>query len=166
MVEMCTSGIYDIKSFSAVVVCGGTNDYSDSTQEQIFACFISLIEYIRSVNPTCLIAVCGILPRPCDWRTPAKLKGRMKLNTELLLLCRSANVDYFKTDAALKGKGPYSLLFHTDYLHLSDTGVFHLKKWLEGRIGRLLGDPNQVRPSVPPVLARDDPPQNPTCNKK
>jgi hypothetical protein len=75
-------------------------------------------------------------------------------------------VDYFKTDAALKGKGPYSLLYHTDYLHLSDTGVFFLNKWLDGRIGRLLGDPNQVRPPVPSLQANDSTPQNPTYNKK
>jgi hypothetical protein len=150
MVEMCTNGIYDVKSFSAVVVCGGTNDFSNSSEDQIFSSFTALVAYIRVENPTCLIAICGILPRPCDWRSPEKQKARMRLNTHLLLLCRSLNVDYFKTDAALKGKGPYSLLYHTDYLHLSDTGVHYLMKWMEGRIGRLLGDPHQVPPHDPP----------------
>ena len=153
MVRMCIQGIYDVASFRALVICAGTNDFSDSNQDQIFASFRVLIAYIRSKNPTCLIAVCGILPRPCDWRSPAMGKARMKLNTQLLLLCRHENVDYFKTDAALKGKGPYSLLYHTDYLHLSDVGVNVLKSWMEGRIARMLGDPHQVPPQPQPAAS-------------
>ena len=127
----------------AVVVMAGTNDFSSNyTQQQILAMFTAIIGYIRAVNPHAQIAICGILPRPCDARDPRtyhKLQARLQLNTALLLHCQHSGVAYFKTDKALKGKGPNTYLYHTDFLHLSDNGMFFLVKWLEGRIACLIG---------------------------
>jgi hypothetical protein len=148
LVTMCRQGIYDVTSFRAVVVSAGTNDFSsDYTQNEILAMFTAITQYIRAVNPQAQIAICGILPRPCDarnHRTFHKLKARIQLNTALLLHCQALGVAYFKTDKALKGKGSDAFLYHTDFLHLSDHGVIFLTKWLEGRIACLIGAAPQV----------------------
>jgi lysophospholipase L1-like esterase len=74
------------------------------------------------------------------------LEAREKTNEYLMQYCKRCNVAYFKTELALKGKGPEDKLYYTDKLHLSDTGVKCLKTWLEGRIGSLLGMPLQWTP--------------------
>jgi hypothetical protein len=148
MISMCQQGRYDIDNFEGVIVMSGTNDFSrDCTQQHMLDLYTAVVHYIRAVNPTTRIAICGILPRPCDaWdpRTSHRLKNRILLNTALLLHCQSLGVAYFKSDKALKGKGSDSYLFHTDYLHLSDHGLHFLKIWLEGRVACLVGSPPQV----------------------
>jgi lysophospholipase L1-like esterase len=135
-------------SFQAVVVLAGTNDFScDHSLPYLLSLFTAMITHIRAVNPTAQIGICGILPRPCDARHPSthhRIKERIQFNTALLLHCQASGVAYFKTDKAFKGKGSDSYLFHTDYLHLSDNGLYFLKKWLEGRIACLIGDPQQA----------------------
>jgi hypothetical protein len=148
LVGMCHQGIYDVTRFEAVVVMAGTNDFSSNySQTQILAMVTAIINYIRAVNPSAQIAICGILPRPCDARHPRtfpKIQARFQLNTALNLHCQATGVAFFKTDKALKGKGPDNYLYHTDLLHLSDNGIHFLKKWLEGRIACLIGATSQT----------------------
>ena len=148
MVEMCKQELYDVRSFKAMVVLAGTNDFScDYSLQHMLSLFTAIITYIRSVNPHAQIGICGILPRPCDAgdpRTYHRIKNRIVLNTAILHLCHTSGVSFFKTDKALKGKGTDSYLFHTDLPHLSEDGLFFLKKWMEGRIACLVGDPPQL----------------------
>jgi hypothetical protein len=150
MVQMCRDGIYDIRSFTAVVVLCGTNDYSSNiTHKELLDRFTAIIQHIRLVNPTARIGICGILPRPCDAKHPStnhRIKDRLTFNTALLLHCRAAGVTYIKTDKAFKGKGPDSFIYHTDFLHLSKDGLEILKSWLQGVIGCLIGSAPQHTP--------------------
>jgi type III secretion system FlhB-like substrate exporter len=156
LISICEKGDITLSSFRAVIVSCGTNDLCDSTPEEIVASFAEIIRYIRQKNPTCRLAICGILPRPCDNKHPLKLKARVDTNEYLMQYCKRRNVAYFKLELALKGKGPEDKLYYTDKLHLSDTGVKWLKSWLEGRIGSLLGMPPQW---TPPSAAPSEPNQ-------
>jgi lysophospholipase L1-like esterase len=143
MVAMCRQGLYDVSSFTAVIIMSGTNDFSCGyTQQQMFSMYTAAVQHIRAINPSAQIAIGGILPRPCDATDPKtfhRIKLRIQFNTALLLHCQVLGVAYFKTEKALKGKGSDSYLFHTDLLHLSDHGIVFLQKWLEGRIACLIG---------------------------
>jgi hypothetical protein len=145
--SMCQQGTYDIENFRGTVIMSGTNDFSlDCSKQHMLDLYTAAVLHIRSINPSTQIAICGILPRPCDARDPRthhRLKSRIQLNTALLLHCQSLGIAYFKTDKALKGMGSDEYLYHTDFLHLSDPGLNCLKSWLEGRIACLIGAPPQ-----------------------
>jgi hypothetical protein len=147
LVNMCISGRLDISNFKCVVIFCGTNDLTDSSNAQIMASMSRIIAYIRQQNHDARIAICGVLPRPCDGMNPRYhhlIQQRIDLNEALKYHCMSLNVQYFKVDKAIKGKGSDALLYHTDFLHLSDVGLGYLKLWLDGRIGCLLGSPPQI----------------------
>jgi hypothetical protein len=145
LVNLCNIGRLDILDFKAVVIFAGSNDVTDSTPSLIVASITNIVNHIRLHNPTALIAVCTVLRRPCDALNPLhfhRIPLRDAVNTAIRARCSTLNVHVFKVDKAIKGKGPDNIIFHTDLLHLSDIGIGHLKKWLEGRIGSLLGNLN------------------------
>jgi lysophospholipase L1-like esterase len=135
-----------IRDFHAIVILIGTNDLTRSTFREIVVFFEEIVDYIRSVNPLARLAICGILPRPCDAKSSTMLRKRSSTNNAISHLCRRVNVCYIKTELCLKDEGPDSLLFRSDKIHLEDKGVKLLKKYLEGRIGSLLGLPPQWVP--------------------
>jgi type III secretion system FlhB-like substrate exporter len=156
LVAICKKGDITLESFRAIVVFCGTNDLCDSTPYEIVRSFAGIIRHIRQENPTCRLAICGILPRPCDKNDSLKLEARVATNDYLADYCRRRNVAYFKSELALEGKGSEDKLYYADKIHLSKHGVTCFQTWLEGRIGSLLGMPPQWTPP-PPSTSTSDP---------
>jgi hypothetical protein len=132
IIWMCQHSILDIHNFEAIVVHTSTNDLCDTPVAEIVEVFSDILGYVREVNPTCRLAVSGVLPRPCDDKCPTKLAKRSQLNKELAALCKSQNVYYIKSEKALRGKGPISKIYRPDNLHLENFGVGLLKIYLGG----------------------------------
>jgi hypothetical protein len=154
IVWMCQHGILDITRFEGVIIHTSTNDLCDTPPDEIVQIFNEIISYIREINPTCRLAVSGVLPRPCDAGSPTKLAKRSKVNKDLAALCKALNVHYIKSEKALKGKGPEWKIYRPDKLHLENFGVGLLKSYLGGEIGTLLGLPPQWDPVTNTVLPR------------
>ena len=56
--------MYDIKSFSSVVISIGGNDASSSTNVELFEeTYDQLISLIKTANPNCKLYLCYITPR-------------------------------------------------------------------------------------------------------
>jgi hypothetical protein len=146
MVDMCQDGIYTVSGFQVVTIMAGTNDQCKSNIFEVLVSFRRLVQYIRNKNPTCKIAICGILPRPCDTNSPAKQKKLTDLNDAIKADCMLINVYYIKTGKALKNMGPDTLLFRNDGIHLTFYGVGCLKVYMEGIIGSINGMPPQWDP--------------------
>jgi lysophospholipase L1-like esterase len=139
-------GHITVQDFKAIMVLIGTNDLSKSTHMEIAGFLKEIVEYIRSQNPLARLAVCGILPRPCDIKLPSMQRKRSSANNAISHMCRNLNVHYIKTEVCLYNQGPEKLIYRPDKLHLSNKGVKILKMYLEGRFGSLLGLPHQWVP--------------------
>ena len=138
------------------MVFTGTNDLCDTYPEDIAKIFANIIDYVRSENPNCRIAVAGILPQPCDEGYPLMLKARTDTNSALAALCKRMGVSYIKTEICFKDMGTVEDLYYPgDFIHLSKYGVVILCSHLEGKIGSLIGTPPQWIP-----------PQQPGCSKE
>ena len=155
IVEMCESGIYVIEGFSAILVLAGTNDQCKRAILEVLVSFRRIVHHIRTRNPTCMIAICGLLPRPVDFGSPTKMKKLDDLNDALQADCKLMNVCYVKTEKGIKDKGPTSKIYRNDGIHLSDKGVEFLVNYLEGVIGSLLGDPPQWDPINKKIIPRN-----------
>ena len=150
-IYLCTMGHISIANFKAILVFMGTNDLCDTSPNDIALIFSEIIDYVRMWNPSCRLAVAGILPRPCDDGYPLWLKARIDTNEALATLCKKRGVGYIKTEACFKDMGTVDdLYYHGDYLHLSKYGVDILCSHLEGKIGSLLGTPPQWNPFPKP----------------
>lgn len=154
MVEMCLSGVYTVKGFSVVTVMAGTNDLSKSCPLEILVTFRRLVSYIRSVNPTCKIAICGILPRPCDRFASTKQEKLAEVNKAIKADCELINVYFIKTQKALKDKGTDEELYRDDGIHLTFYGVGCLKVYMEGLIGSIMSFRPQWDPLTKSVIPR------------
>ena len=146
LVDVMRRGVVRVHDFKAIIVIIGTNDLCRSSFTEIAAFFADIVEFIRSQNPLARLAICGILPRPCDARSETMQKKRVSTNNAISHLCRRVNVHYIKTEICLYDQGPEKLLYMPDKIHLSDKGVKILKMYLEGRFGSLLGLPPQWVP--------------------
>jgi hypothetical protein len=142
IVDMCQSGIYVIEGFDLVLVSAGTNDQSKSSILEVLVSFRRIVHHVRQQNPRCLIAICGLLPRPVDSKDESKTKKLDELNTALQADCILINVYYIHTDRAIKGQ-PTAKVYRDDGIHLTFKGVGYLKSYLEGIIGSILGTPPQ-----------------------
>jgi type III secretion system FlhB-like substrate exporter len=148
-IQMCRNEVYDLSSFPAIVLILGTNDVTDTIPTRIADIFQDIIEFIRHANPTCRLAISGILPRPCDSYTDDaddRQKALDLTNSLIKAVCKYNNVVFFNSETAIIDKGDVETIYHTDQLHLSFVGVGHLKNWLEGKIGSLMGVPPQWDP--------------------
>jgi lysophospholipase L1-like esterase len=146
LVDVMRRGVVKVHNFKAIIVIIGTNDLCRSTHQEIAAFFEDIVEYIRSQNPLARLAICGILPRPCDAKSTTMQRKRTSTNNAISHLCRRQNVHYIKTELCLFDQGPEKLLYMPDKIHLSDKGWKILKMFLEGRFGSLLGLPPQWVP--------------------
>ena len=145
--DMCDSGIFTVAGFDVVTVMAGTNDVSSKKcLMEILVSFRRLIQCIRSLNPTCKVAVCGLLRRPCDERSATKIKKLDDFNLLLQDDCELTNVYFIKTSKCLKDMGPDSLIYRHDGIHLTFDGVGCLKCYMEGIIGSIIGMPPQWDP--------------------
>jgi hypothetical protein len=146
LVDTMRRDIIKVRNFKAVVVFIGTNDMTKSSYQEIVVFFEEIIEHIRAVNPLARLAICGILPRPCDSKSETMLRKRVSTNNAISHLCRRLNVTFIKSEICLKDQGSDKVLYRPDKIHLEDKGVRLLKTYLEGRIGSLLGLPPQWVP--------------------
>jgi lysophospholipase L1-like esterase len=125
----------------------GTNDVSSKKSIlEILVSFRRLIQCIRAVNPSCKIAICGLLRRPCDEFSKTKQTKLEDFNEALKADCELTNVYYITTSKALKDMGPDTLLYRHDGIHLTFDGVGCLKGYMEGIIGSIMGMPPQWDP--------------------
>ena len=143
-----------IQNFKAILILAGTNDLSKSSPKEIEEIFINIIAYIREVNPEARVAICGLLPRPCDRLLPTKLKAREETNANLAALSKRINIHYVKTEIALKGEAPVCDIYEPDRLHLTPLGAEYLQTYMAGRISSLLGLPPQWDPITKQILPR------------
>jgi hypothetical protein len=137
----------------------GTNDLCESTPAEISGFFADIINYIRSQNPSCRIAISGILPRLCDQFSTERSKHRINSNKAIASQCKKLGVEYFKSEVcitdAISVDCPIELLYRwQDQIHLSDTGVGVYKKYIEGKIASLLGLPPQWDPSTGQIICK------------
>jgi lysophospholipase L1-like esterase len=146
VIKLCEQGTLSVAGFRVILVAAGTNDLCDTPLDEIIQIFRNIIEYVRNKKNHCRLAISGILPRACDHQLIPKLQRRIDTNESLAALCKSQHVAYLKTELAIKDKGPIPLIYCPDGIHLTDTGIGLVKKWIEGRIGSLLGSPPQWTP--------------------
>ena len=153
-IRMCELGRLSVMDFHVVVLHMGCNDLCDTSPEDICHIFENVIMYIREKNPTCMIGISGILPKPCDNNFQLKLEAREKTNTGLAALCKKINVEYYKSEKCLKDKGTTEELYIRDRIHLSDYAVGLLKKHLEGKIGSIFALQPQWDPQTKSVIPK------------
>jgi hypothetical protein len=152
LIWMCQHDIMDINLFEAIVVHTSTNDLGSTPTADIVDLFRCIVGYVRECNPTCRLAISGVLPRPVDDKSPTQMKKRVTLNKEIAAMCRALNVYYIKSERAIKGKGPMSKIYMEDGIHLANFGVGLLKSYIGGEIGSLIGLPPQWDPVTKMVL--------------
>jgi hypothetical protein len=153
-IRMCESGRLSISNFQVIVVHMGCNDLCESTPDQICVIFENIIQYIRDKNPTCMIAISGILPKPCDNASSTKLEARVKTNEGLAAMCKRINVEYYKSEKCINGMGTTDELYIKDRIHLSDYAVALLAKYLEGKIGSIFALKPQWNPVTRSVIPK------------
>ena len=153
-IHMCEIGRISVRDFKVVVIHMGCNDLCESTPEEICGIFENIIDYTRAVNPTCMIGISGILPKPCDNNYPLLLTARDKTNSVLAALCKRVNVEYYKSEKCLKDMGTTDELYYKDYIHLSVYAVGLLKKYLEGKIGSIFALQPQWDPLTKSVIPK------------
>jgi hypothetical protein len=146
MVEMCEDNIYLIDRFDVVSIFAGTNDQCRSSALEILVSLRRIIQHIRNCNPTCRIAICGLIARPVDQKSEKKVKKLSDLNDAIKADCELTNTFYINSEKGLQGKGPMSVIYREDRIHLSLVGVTHLQTYIEGVIGSILGEPPQWDP--------------------
>jgi hypothetical protein len=146
LVGVMRRGDIKVSNFRAIIILIGTNDLHKVTHQELASYFNDIVDYIRSVNPLARIAISCILPRPCDYKFPTKVKKRVSANNAISHVCRRINVQYIKSEICLFDQGPDKLLYMPDKIHLTMKGVKILKMYLEGRFGSLLGLPPQWVP--------------------
>jgi lysophospholipase L1-like esterase len=100
-----------------------------------------IVQYIRVQNPTCRIAICGLLPRPIDSKDPIKVNKLDDLNIALKADCALINVYFINTEKSIKGH-PIKNVYREDGIHLTLEGVGYMKSYLEGIIGTVVGMPH------------------------
>jgi hypothetical protein len=157
LVDMCTDGTFTVADFSVVAIMAGTNDVSSKKGIlEILVSFRRLIHKIRLINPTCKIAICEILRRPCDEKSEAKKIKLENFNKALKADCELTNVYFIPTSKSLKDMGPDTLLFRHDGIHLTFDGVGCLKMYMEGLLGSIMGMPPQWDPTSRCVLPKSN----------
>jgi hypothetical protein len=161
VIDMCKRGAFVVDGFSIVVIALATNYLCDTSPAEIGYEFSKIIEYIREQNPTCRIAISGILPRLCDQFSTIKSRARINTNKSIAAQCKRLGVEYFKsevciTEAISQLEVPIESLYRRqDGIHLSDElGVGVYKKYLEGKIASLLGLPPQWDPSTGHIISK------------
>jgi hypothetical protein len=153
MVAMCEAGIYVIEGFEVVVVHAGTNDQCKSSILEVLVSLRRVVQYIRAQNPSCRIAICGLLPRPVDAQSKVKIDKLDNLNQAIEDDCVLINVFFIKTERALKGKST-SNIYLGDGIHLTLEGAWYLQNYLEGVIGAVMGIPPQWDPIGKVVITK------------
>jgi hypothetical protein len=153
-ISMCEHGLFTVSNFQVIVVHMGCNDLCESNPYQICNIFENNIQYIRDKNPTCMIAISGILPKPCDSASSTKLEARVTTNEGLAALCKRVNVEYYKSEICIKDMGTIEELYIKDKIHLSDYAVDLLAKYLEGKIGSIYALKPQWDPETRSVIPK------------
>ena len=157
LADMCEDETFTVSGFSVVAIMAGTNDVSSKRDIlEILVSFRRLIQQIRSKNPTCKIAICEVLRRPCDTKSETKKSKLDRFNSALKDDCELTNVYYIPTSKSLKDMGPDSLLFRHDGIHLTFDGVGCLKIYMEGLIGSIMGMPPQWDPITKCILPKSN----------
>ena len=160
VVDMCKQGSFNVQEFSIIVIALATNDLCDSSPAEIGNEFAKIIAYIREQNPTCRIAISGILPRLCDQYSTTRSRARINTNKSIAAQCKRLGVEYFKSEVciteAISQDCPIEALYRRqDGIHLSDeVGVGVYKKYLEGKIASLLGLPPQWDPTTGEIISK------------
>ena len=151
-IPLLLQGSITVSNFRAVILALGTNDLCDTPPSIIADHIVEIISYIRYKNPTCRIGVSGILPRYCDRLNPPMLTARDEANKAISSCCKALCVEFFKSETCLFDnveKIPmYQLFRPQDGIHLSDTGIWLYKRYLEGKVASLIGLKPQWNPST------------------
>jgi hypothetical protein len=160
VIDLCERGSFIVEDFSIIVIALATNDLCDSSPVEIGNVFANIITYIREKNPTCRIAISGILPRLCDQYSTTRSRARINTNKSIASQCKRLGVEYYKSEVciteAIMQECPIEALYRRqDGIHLSDeVGVGVYKKYLEGKIASLLGMPPQWDPSTGQIISK------------
>ena len=109
-------------SYSVMYLHIGTNDISNSSVDHILDLFETLVQTIQELYPTLTLILSSVLPRFVDFATTFE---KVKLvNQRLSSFCAKTGVYFAPSYKFLMRKGHINQgLFHTDGLHLSNTGV-------------------------------------------
>ena len=129
------NNVIKVSDFRIIIIHVGTNNIHDVsiTAERFIILIKEIVQIIRLRNPSALIAVSGLVPRPCDRGTNQQLKllGKQKF-CYILYTWRA----FLKKTEETK-QPDLELFSHTDKLHLSRKGTLAIKKYLVGSVNQL-----------------------------
>ncbi|XP_046339876.2 uncharacterized protein LOC124120984 [Haliotis rufescens] len=119
----------NVKTYHSIVLHVGTNDISSFNPHRFLSEYMTLIKYLKSMNPDAVIMCCDIIPRIRDFSTTQRVV--IHANNIIRHVCtvlRCKNVRTSKRFLYLGTGGPRHYLYCSDGLHLNDKGKYQLKR--------------------------------------
>ena len=159
--------LYNIKSFSSVVLFVGGNSSSSGTDIELFEeKYDQLVSLIKTSNPDCRLYVCFISPRrDANVKMYNACTGRLADHWEkpgVVLIKESANFFYGKYGI------PTACYFAPDGIHLSNSNIKRLLHAIDSLIpliddfDQLIYKPRRIRKPVGSAPGRFQRPSGPT----
>ena len=129
--------VFPFSECSNIIIHVGTNDIFAINCSQFQIIMKEIIQEIRKCNPSTLILLSSILPRPVDFKD-SKMQVA-QFNNSLKELANTNNIRFMACEKSFFNRYGYPIkcLFQKDKLHLSFTGLTKLQQFIANTLAHL-----------------------------